>query len=170
MNKPKSSIVVLVGLPGSGKSTYVEKLLQIDKPLGDIFSARNYVVISSDNVIEEYAKSVGKTYNEVFRHAYKECEKIMKENFRNAIATERNIIYDQTNMTAKKRASILSQIPKEYYKIVVHCTAGLDIVKERLAEREARTGKHIPWNVVEDMLKQLDPPSLGEGFDEMLMI
>lgn len=159
----KPIIMILVGLPGSGKSTWINNLVETD-------DAKHYVVLSSDALIEAYAKSQGKTYNEVFKDAIKQCEKDLKIMFQDAIKTKRNIIIDQTNLTVKKRTYILSHVPKDYDKIVVHFTADLGIVKERLEKREAETGKHIPWKVVEDMYTRLEVPTLEEGFGQILMI
>lgn len=154
-------IMIMVGLPGSGKSTYISTLLEY---------YTDYAVLSSDSLIEDYAKSIGKTYNEVFKDAIKQCEAQLRIMFQDAVASKRNIIIDQTNLTVKKRAYILSHVPKDYSKIVVYFDIGLDIVKERLKQREAETGKYIPWNVVQDMYSRLEVPTLEEGFDEMLLV
>ena len=47
---------ILIGLPGSGKSTWIRNNQTKD----------DFVVISSDDEIEKYAKSQSKTYSEVF--------------------------------------------------------------------------------------------------------
>ena len=172
----KPIIMILVGLPGSGKSTFVNTLLEgdLDCSKDPYYAAaghvKDYVVLSSDNLIEAYAKSIGKTYNEVFKEAIKDCEAKLKLMFQDAVKEKRNIIIDQTNMTVSKRTYILSKVPEGYHKIVVHFTAGLDIVKERLQKRERETGKHIPWHVMEHMYNRMEKPTLEEGFDEILMI
>ena len=54
-----NQLLMLCGIPTSGKSTYVQKLKTLD-------DWKDAVVLSTDNYIEEYAKGVGQTYNEVF--------------------------------------------------------------------------------------------------------
>ena len=68
MNKaPRSStpplLFMLAGIPTSGKSTYISKLLR-DFP--------DAVVISTDDYIEAVARETGKTYNEVFNDNIKD--------------------------------------------------------------------------------------------------
>jgi predicted kinase len=50
------TLYVLVGVPGSGKSTWIA---QQDW-------ARDCAVVSTDNFVEDYAKQVGSSYSEVF--------------------------------------------------------------------------------------------------------
>ena len=52
MNK----LYVLVGVPGSGKSTWVKNQKW----------ANDCVVVSTDEFVEDYAKECGLTYSEVF--------------------------------------------------------------------------------------------------------
>ena len=47
----------LIGVPGSGKSTWVQNQTW----------ASDCVIVSTDNLVEQYAQSLGKTYNEVFK-------------------------------------------------------------------------------------------------------
>jgi len=47
----------LVGVPASGKSTWVENQDW----------AKDYVIVSTDDFVEKYAADQGKTYNEVFK-------------------------------------------------------------------------------------------------------
>lgn len=163
-------ILVLVGLPGSGKSTYIKEVErayafqcdysgQITKPF--------HTVISTDSVIEEIAAELGSTYNQTFRALIRFAERYEKMRFREALAHGFNIIYDQTNVTAKKRKAILSSVPSQYRKIAVVFNPPFDILKERLEKRAQDTGKVISLNMVEDMQKRFEYPSLEEGFNEI---
>ena len=103
----RPEILVLIGLPGVGKSTFINK------------NYNNHVIISSDNIIEKYAKEEGKTYSDVFHNYIGRATSEMKEDFQRAIENNENIIWDQTNLTKKKRRGILNQIPSHYKKIAV---------------------------------------------------
>jgi predicted kinase len=153
-------LFVLVGIPGSGKSTFIRQKM----------SADDYVIISTDDVIEKMAAEVGKTYDELWQtRPYKRAKKIADANFADAVKNVKNIIWDQTNITIDKRKTILSKIPEQYYKVAVLFTTPLDVVKDRLKKRE-KEGKIIPDHVVNDMFKRLQPPTVTEGFDEVVLV
>lgn len=155
--------VLLIGLPGSGKSTWItaEQLRADFVP---------FTVISSDNVLERIASEKGITYSEAFKDHIGQATAEMKSSFKNAIAEGENIIWDQTNMSKKKRRGILSQIPADYYKIAVDFSVLPVELKRRLTERAELTGKHIPWKIVEDMGKNYQAPDKEEGFDEIIKV
>jgi predicted kinase len=150
----------LVGLPGSGKSTWTSKFLAKE--------SEPYTVISSDDVIEEFAKKEGKTYTEVFKDYIGQATMIVKERFRDAVKNRDNIIWDQTNMNIKKRKSILQQLPPEYEKTAVIFTVDEPELKRRLQTRQELTGKHIPEFVLKDMARSYQAPTKAEGFDYIL--
>lgn len=96
---------VLVGLPGSGKSTHVSK---------KDFHA---FVYSTDAYIEKFAAASGQTYGDVFRDVIDDATKHMNAQLELAISVGHDVVWDQTNMTSKKRRGILSRFPKSYKKI-----------------------------------------------------
>jgi len=155
--------VIMIGLPASGKSTWIahESLRADFVP---------FTVISSDNVLERIASEKGLTYSEVFKDYIGQATAEMKSTFKNAIVAGENIIWDQTNMSKKKRRGILSQIPDDYYKIAVDFSVLPVELKRRLDERAELTGKYIPWKVIEDMGKNYQAPSKDEGFDEIIKV
>ena len=70
------TIYMLIGVPASGKSTWVEQ------------NKGNALVISTDNLIEAYAANLGKTYNEVFKEQIKIATKIALEHAEAAFAAD----------------------------------------------------------------------------------
>lgn len=151
---------VLVGLPGSGKTTWVNRMIK----------DAEYVVISSDDEIEKYAKSKGKTYSDVFAEYAKTATSIMQTNLRNAIRNNSNIIWDQTNMSAKKRKGIIQQIPKHYNKIAVVFQVDRKELEQRLNKRADETGKTIPLHIVDNMQKAFTMPTTEEGFHQIITV
>lgn len=154
-------IYVLVGLPGSGKSTYIKKLLED--------SNKEFVIVSTDNELERIAKEQNKTYSDVFNDNIKLATSLMNDAAQNAIKERKNIIWDQTNLYEKKRRKILNSIPKEYRKIAIVFQVGEDVLFSRLKDRE-ETGKIIPKHVIDNFIKTFEFPTKDEGFDEIITI
>lgn len=152
MNK----LYVLIGVPCSGKSTWINNQKWIT----------DCVVVSTDEFVEEYAKSIGKTYSEVFQDYMPTAVNLMSAKVIDARDAQKDLIWDQTSTTINTRAKKLRMLP-EYYKIaIVFKTPEAAELQRRLA---SRPGKNVPWDVVSKMAQQLEtePPTLEEGFDEI---
>ena len=94
--------VMLVGIPCSGKSTYVEKLKTI--PYWS-----NSVILSTDNYIEKVAQEHNTTYNEIFEDCISEATRQLELAFIMAKDRGENLIWDQTNISRKTRKKKLSK-------------------------------------------------------------
>lgn len=159
-NRPEC--YVLVGVPGSGKSTWTKKLRAT--------SSREYVVVSSDDVLERLAAPEGLTYAQAFAKYMGFADQQAQEAFEAAIAAKQNIVYDRTNLTVKRRKDILRQLTNEYIKVAVVFNTTDAEVTRRLATREQETGKHIPPGVMKDMYAKWQAPSKAEGFDRIIKV
>jgi predicted kinase len=152
MNK----LYVLVGVPASGKSTWVKNQVW----------AKDIPVVSTDKFVEEYAAKQGKSYSEVFQEYMPIAVKLMANQVLICQSNKTDIIWDQTSTTVVTRAKKIRMLP-EYYKIaVVFKTPEPEELDRRL---KSRAGKNIPDDVMEMMIKQLaeEPPTEEEGFDEI---
>lgn len=150
---------MLVGVPGSGKSSWLAKQ-HIDW--------HNTVVVSTDNIIELRAREQNKTYSEVFQKEIKAATQQMEQAIVTALDLGLNVIHDQTNVTAKTRAVKLARVPDSYEKVAVFFPTPPDAeLKRRLA---GRVGKMIPPNVVMAMVSQLEMPSEAEEFDQVIVV
>jgi cytidylate kinase len=147
--------IMLVGLPGSGKSHLVKEI-QLK------FSSVSWWVVSTDDYIEGVAKDGGLTYNEVFKDNIDIATKSMNVMREIVLENRCNIIHDQTNLTAKSRAKKLVDIPKEYVKIAIWCQVDEAVRQERLSNRP---GKIIPKHVDSQMVSSVEQPRLAEGFE-----
>lgn len=155
--------IMLIGMPGSGKSTYIDKL-KTQNP------DRNYVVLSTDDVFELLGSEKGWDYNQAFKNIpFKKVQAIFNTNFRQAIKNKSDIIIDQTNLTVNSRAKKLNQLPKEYKKIGVVFNIDAGEMKSRLDKRAAETGKNIPRYILDNMIKSYVPPNNSE-FDEIIEV
>ena len=144
-------LYMLVGVPGSGKSTWIR--------------SRNHdaVIASTDDKIEAAAAAQGLTYDAVFESEFKAANAALREDVKQAVKDQRDIIWDQTNLTAKSRRSKLGQVPKHYERIALYFpTPDGEELARRLA---SRVGKTIPVHVMASMIASLEPPVPSEGFD-----
>jgi tRNA uridine 5-carbamoylmethylation protein Kti12 len=158
-NSPK--IIILIGLPGSGKSTFINHYLTKKKAL----------IASTDNIIELRAKKDGITYSEAFnKYDFKEIDREMRS--RIAVASKKNedIIIDQTNMSDKSRVNKMNLVPKTYVRYAIVFWAHPEILKDRLEKRAKDTGKFIPDKVINQMLVNYVPPSASEGYKDIILI
>lgn len=145
---------MLIGVPASGKSTWRKQ------------HAGNAVIVSTDDIIDNMAAKQDKTYDQVFKDAIKSAGQIADQQARAAFADDRDVVWDQTNLTRKSRAAKLAMVPKHYKKVAVYFpTPHPDIHKTRL---DSRPGKTIPDYVLSSMIKSIERPSKDEGFDQIV--
>ena len=158
--KEAPELIVLVGVPGSGKSTWTEK--------HKASSGKEYFVVSSDAVLDQIASEKGLKYSDVHKDYIGLATSKAKQAFREAVAAGSNIIFDQTNVSKKKRKGILQQVPNTYRKIAVVFNTEDKEVERRLKARAEATGKHIPAFVMKDMYSRWEAPTRDEGFDQII--
>jgi predicted kinase len=152
-------LIMMCGIPCAGKSTYIRRGTENS----DYFD--EYVILSTDNYIEEYAKSVSKTYNEVFDDVIHEASAKMFEQLDYAIQHQKSILWDQTNLTKKSRRQKLKKIPDTYTKTVVVLPITLE---EAFIRNSQRANKFIPRSVLHRMYHQFEMPTEDEGFDVIM--
>ncbi len=153
----KLKCVHLVGVPGSGKSTWIKTQTMLD----------NFVVVSTDNFVEQYAKEQGKTYSEVFDDYMKIAVRLMANQALIAQANNKNIIWDQTSTSVGARAKKFNMLPNYEHIAVVFPTPEKDELARRLA---SRPGKNIPDHVMRSMIDGFVMPTLDEGYTEIVVL
>jgi predicted kinase len=164
MNKMSEPIcTVMVGLPACGKSTLVEKeraiYTGIDVPV---------FVYSTDNLIEEWAAGQGWSYDFAFAKYIDRATGEMNRLLDEAIREKRDIIWDQTNLGAKKRAKIVNRMRNAGYRVECECIlfpAGDSQWEDWQHRMSSRPGKTIPDSVIESMMDSFVKPTVDEGFD-----
>ena len=160
-------VILMVGLPGSGKSTYVNDVLMLN--------GKKYTICSTDDIIKAKAIEMNIGYEDCFKiSSMNQTERLFKEKIWAAIDARENIIIDRTNLTLKGRAKMLSYFDQrkafDYNRIaVLFDVTDLVKLKERCAQREASTGKIISIKVFDDMVLRYVEPTLDE-FDEIIKI
>ena len=144
----------LVGVPGSGKSTWIKNQ---DWMLG-------LTIVNTDAFVEDYARAQGKTYSEVFVEYMPTAIDLMIEQVVFAREHGHTVIWDQTSTTVKSRARKFHMLPDYEHIAVVFRTPEH---KELMRRLMSRPGKEIPDHVVASMIASWEEPTLEEGFTEI---
>ena len=149
MNMP--TLIVMCGLPGSGKSTYTK--LYINEHPGTI-------ALSSDSIREELYgdESIQGDPAEVFGLMHKRAKEYLSEG--------KTVMYDATNMSRKDRRGILSCCSRQVRK---ECHIIWAPIEECIA-RDAKRTRHVGKSVIDYMVKRFQAPYEDEGFDEIKVI
>lgn len=149
MNRP--TIILLIGPPGSGKSTYAQKYIK---------KYSNTIHLSSDKIREELWG------NEATQGDNNEVFSLMQSRAIEALNNGQSVVYDSTNMTRKDRSYIISICPK-FAKIEAHIIwAPIETCIERDATRERTVGKEV----IDRMLKRFQAVYYDEGIHEIKVI
>ena len=144
----------LVGVPGSGKSTWISTQIW----------ALGLTIISTDSFVEAHAKAQGKTYNEVFKDYMPTAVDLMVKQAAFAQEHGHTVIWDQTSTTVSSRRKKFRMLPDYKHIAVVFKTPEPTELARRLA---SRPGKNIPKEVMDDMVQKFKMPTLEEGFEEI---
>lgn len=143
-------LIVLCGIPGSGKSTYARNRIN---------SGDNAIWLSSDAIRERLYGDASCQDNpgKVFEIMQKEAVEALEKGI--------DVIYDATSITRKARAGILNAVPKYVQKNCVVIWAPIDICIERDKARERTVGKEV----IDKMLRRFEAPFYDEGFDDIVV-
>jgi predicted kinase len=144
----------LIGVPGSGKTTWIKNQ---DWALG-------LTVVSTDDFVESYALSQGKTYSEVFDEYMPTAVDLMSSVVVHAREHGHDIIWDQTSVSVKSRARKFRMLRDYEHIAVVFKTPERAELDRRLA---SRPGKNIPNHVMQSMIDNFEMPTEAEGFKEI---
>jgi predicted kinase len=139
---PRPKVILLVGLPGSGKSTYAAR--------------HNFPVLSSDSIRKLLLDDV--TDQSINRRIFIELRRLL----RLRLELRRPVTcIDATNLTPAER--------RPYIKIAQMHDADaeavfFDVPVEVCKRRNSGRPRVVPEDVLERMAARLRPPTLDEGF------
>ncbi len=145
---PEMKIVVLVGLPGSGKSTYLQQIGAIG--------------LSSDAIRKTLAD------DETDQTIHDRVFQTLRYLLRQRLALGRPATYiDATNLTPQERAPYIG-IGKSYGCEIE--AVFFDVPLEVCRARNAARSRVVPEEAMAAMAKKLAAPALAEGFDRVTVI
>jgi len=143
-----SKLVMLTGLPGSGKSMYAEKL-----------TLEGYIIHSSDEVRKEFGDINDQSKNvEVFSILYKRVKNDLRNGF--------NVCIDSTNLNRKRRVAFLKElkhIPCEKVCVLIATPYERCVIQNFLRERT------VPLDVLWKFYKNFHIPCKYEGWDDVII-
>ena len=143
----KPEFLMLVGLPGSGKSTYIKKYFN-----------QNLKVHSSDDIREELSGDVNN--QDINKQVFELLHKRVKEDLKNGISC----VYDATNISWKRRKAFLEELKSiPCWKICHIIATPFEICLEQNEQRDRK----VPYEVIERMYKNFDIPWYNEGWDSI---
>lgn len=141
-----TELIILCGLPGSGKSTYAEKLKE-----------KGYIVHSSDKIREELGNVNDQSKNdEVFNTLHRR----IKDDLKNG----KNVCYDATNLNRRRRIAFIREL--KHIPCKKECVLIATPFEECLKQNNNRDRK-VPEEVLWKMFKSFQIPCVQEGFDKV---
>lgn len=146
-----STVHVMVGIPGSGKSTYSHTVLQVELKCS---------IVTSDGIRQEHPDWDEPT---VWKEVY--------QRIANELANNHDVIFDATSCTPRVRARLFENlnilIPNIQYKVgAYYFPTPADICYDRIERRNQIVGEHFfPLDALEKYAKTIVEPSIEEGYD-----
>ena len=149
---------IMIGLPGVGKSTW------IDKHFGNHI---NVQIASSDWHIEKVAEILGTTYSEIFNDVIKYADRAFFHGLDTYAFNSMDIVVDRTNLTKHSRSKVMNAVKKNAkepysFRAFNFITPDPTEHMNRLAKRH---GKYITPDTIKAMTMAYQVPSANEGFD-----
>ena len=143
---------MLVGISGSGKSTFAEKI----KHWGEL-EKEDVEIFSSDEIRKELYgdASIQKDHEKVFR--------ILHERVKEALSQGKTAVYDACNLSAKRRKAFLQEIQK--YKTPKSCIV-IASDYDSCVENQKKRDRKVPVEVIKKQIKSFEFPDWKlEGWD-----
>ena len=146
-------LIMLVGLPGSGKSTYAKEIVE---------TFDSYIVLSSDYYRKFlYGDENDQTHNQdVFSSLYYDMRKYLNQG--------KTVIFDATNINMKDRRRCFDAI-----KEVKNLSVMAMVVNTPFAEcvyRDSLRERKVGYNVIDKMRRRFEFPQYFEGFNHISLV
>lgn len=153
-----AKLIVLAGLPGSGKTTWARDYRAEAKKA----ELEGVCIVSTDEIRGQLwgDESDQQNGSKVFEIAYERIEFWLKSPYCDTV------IFDATNLHKKDRKKLLHKFgAMADTKLVWFDTPYTECVKRNF-QRE----RNVPTAVIQRMFEHMDVPTLNEGFDEYAVV
>ena len=149
-----AKLIILCGLPGSGKSSYAEQFKAVD----DAFCTDITVIHSSDAIREELFGDAGSQEDNgrVFE--------LMRKRTMEDLKAGKTVIYDATNITRKARKSAIACAHPTHDTVECHIVWA---EPEECIRRDSLRDRKVGPEVIDKMLRRWQSPWIDEGFDKV---
>lgn len=157
-NLKEPFVIILVGPPLSGKSTWIRT------------NFPDTTVISRDEILMEVYGS--RDYDKAFANVdQKEVDRVLHQRLVDTNKNKDNVIIDMTHMTSKRRKHNLDYFSDEYYKLCVIFPLLSDEEYERRNQKRIKEeNKNLPMHIVKRMISQYQPIRQDEGFNKVISL
>ena len=148
-------LILMMGVPGSGKSTYARNILKY----GDIYISRDEIRYSMLTDEDDYfAKE-----NEVIETFIQYIDEALVDT-----QHQGKVDADATHLSPKGRAQVLKQLKNKNKVSVIYLDIPLNVILKRNAQREGRA--LVPENVVRRMYNSIILPTRAEGIEKLIIV
>lgn len=148
-----AELVILMGIPGSGKSTWAKNHIKPE----DVYIARDEIRFSLLQPGEDY-----------FSHEKEVC-RIMYEKINRALSENKTVFVDATHLNPASRNKLLRNIKHKVETKIVWIKTPLSVALER-NEKRAGTRSYVPRDQICHMYKSMTKPTFEEGFDVIYVV
>jgi putative nucleotidyltransferase with HDIG domain len=147
----KSTLYYLIGLPGSGKSTFAKAFAEQEET--------NTKVLSSDSIRAEMfgSEEVQDDPSKVFDALFKKAKELLAQGY--------NVMVDATNVNRKKRINALKQFPN-VHKVALYIATPIG----RCIINDAKRERTVGTEVITRMYEQMQVPAKFEGWDMIQIV
>lgn len=144
------SLYITIGIPGSGKSTGIKKLLE----------TVGAVVICPDDIREEVSVNASNPpdSSDVWKIAFSRLHKNLEDG--------QQVIFEDTSVNPKARKPLI-KIGKKHNCEIVACV--FPVTLQTAIKRQGERERKVPDHVIESFYNRFKIPVLSEGFDKILV-
>lgn len=163
-------LYLTVGIPGSGKSTYVKalknvKVVESDAIREELFGDANLQF--TPEFLKEHGIDENLSYKQKKHQAGQIVFTIVYDRCRTALSEGNDVVLDATNLSKFCRKNSLSRLKGLYSDAIV---LYFDTPLEKALENNNNRIRHVPEEVIKSMHSKMEIPTKEEGFSKIVII